>query len=59
MSLKIIAELLKNASARLQRYMPFLQLLIDSGFKSYLSRVCTCFYNRKTYGKTNSSEPCI
>jgi len=36
MSLKIIAELLKNEPAHQNRYLPFWQLLpIDSGFKSY------------------------
>jgi len=39
-SLKIIVELLKNAPMLIKRHLPFWQVLpIDSGFKSYLSRV--------------------
>jgi len=40
MSLKIMAELLKNAHVLLKRYLQWWQLLpIDSGFKSYVNRV--------------------
>jgi len=40
MSLKIMAELLKNAHVLLKRYLPWWQLLpIDSGFKSCVNRV--------------------